>query len=285
MIVGHRNKSVTIILCTNDSKLQNMRQILFVVFLLIVGFCKAQEIEEPVLKTNLLFEDSCTGSWKDSWMLDGERAHVINSSKGMELIAGPEAGNDTCHAVLWTKNEFSGHICIEYEYTRTDSANRFVNILYFMATGNGSADYPKDISLWNNKRRVPHMRTYFNHMNAYHISYAAFPVDNDGSQNDYIRLRRYMPDGRGLKNTDVPGDVFNTGLFKYGVSYHIMIYLVEDAIEMRIQNLQNKQELNVYKWDASMYPSCLEGRIGLRHMYTRNAIYKNFKVWQLSSNN
>jgi hypothetical protein len=30
-----------------------------------------------------------------------------------------------------------------------------------------------------------------------------------------------------------------------------------------------------------MFPACESGRIGLRHMYTRNARYKNFKVWKL----
>jgi len=66
---------------------------------------------------------------------------------GMELLAGTEHGNDTCHTVLWTKPSFKGNICIEYDYTRTDTVTRCVNILYFHATGNGEPDYPADIQL------------------------------------------------------------------------------------------------------------------------------------------
>lgn len=259
-----------------------MRKLLVLIAPLLVAISNAQNIDEKLKKTDLLFYDECTGSWMANWMLDGLRGRVENSSEGMELIAGSGVGNDSCHAVLWTKQQFSGDICVEYEYTKTDSANCFVNILYLMATGKGSADFPEDISLWNDLRRIPYMQTYFNHMNAYHISYSAFPVDNDGTQEDYIRLRRYMPDGRGLKDTDVPGDVFNTGLFKQGKSYLIQVYVVASTIEMHVRSLEYLGDEKVFKWDASMYPTCQKGRIGLRHMYTRQAQYKNFKVWSLS---
>ena len=229
----------------------------------------------------LLFEDSCTGSWKNNWMLDGERAKVINTEDGMELIAGPEFGNDSCHAVLWTKKEFKGDISIEYDYTRTDTATRCVNILYFMATGKGN-DYPVDISLWNDKRKVPSMRTYFNNMNTWHISYAAYAADYGETKEDYIRLRRYMPGGNGLQNTDVPGDIFDTGLFKPGIPYHIKVSLRGTTVEMQVSNMQDKQDKKVYRWDVSMFQKCTEGRIGLRHMYTRSARYKNFRVRSLT---
>jgi len=124
-------------------------------------------------KSELLFEDIGVDDWKGQWMLDGERSAVINTSEGMELVAGPEHGNDTCHTVLWTKQSFKGNLLIEYDYTRTDTTTRCVNILYFHATGKGG-DFPKDIAQWNDKRKVPRMKTYFNNMNTYHISYAAF---------------------------------------------------------------------------------------------------------------
>jgi len=235
----------------------------------------------PWAKTNLLFEDAGTGKWQEKWMLDGQRSEVINSELGMELIAGSERGNDTCHTVLWTKQSFQGNICIEYDYTRTDTTSRVVNIIYFHATGKGDAEYPGDIALWNDKRIVPHMHTYFNNMNSYHISYAAFPYSNDSANNDYIRLRRYNPEKKGLKGTDVPGDHFKTGLFKPGVPYHIQVFRHNNQIEMHIQNNQNVSEQLICKWDVSMFPPCESGRIGFRHMYTRNARYKNFKVWEI----
>ena len=164
--------------------------------------------EHPWLKSELLFEYQGSENWEAKWMLDGERSRILHSEEGMELIAGTEAKNDTCHTVLWTRQSFEGDICIEYDYTRTDTSTRFVNILYFLATGEGSPEYPSDISLWNEKRVVPHMRTYFHHMNTYHISYAALSKDGE---NDYIRLRRYDPPKKRLKGTDIPEDYFPKG--------------------------------------------------------------------------
>lgn len=232
-------------------------------------------------KGRLLFEETGTKNWQEKWMLDGERAHVRHTAKGMELMAGPEYGNDTCHTVLWTKQSFQGDICIEFDYTRTDTATRAVNILYFHATGKGDPDHPVDIALWNDKRVVPQMRTYFNNMHAYHISYAAFPADAYSPGNDYIRLRRYNPDNKGLQGTLVSGDHFKTGLFRSNVPYHIRVVKYKNHIEMHIQNKQNPSENLTCAWDVSTVPPCDSGRIGLRHMYTRRARYANFKVWEL----
>ncbi len=234
-------------------------------------------------KSTLLFEDTCTNNWQQKWMLDGQRSKVINTEEGMELIAGSEHGNDTCHAVLWTKQSFEGNICIEYDYTRLDTNTKaVVNILYFHAVGKGDVEYPTDIALWNDKRVVPHMSTYFNNMNTYHISYAAVSYNENSPNNDYIRLRRYNPNKEGLEGTDVPGDHFKTGLFKTDETYHIQVFRYNKDIEMHIQNKNDTSEHLVCKWDASIYPLCESGRIGLRHMYTRNARYKNFKVWKLN---
>ena len=44
------------------------------------------------------------------------------------------------------------------------------------------------------------MSMYFNHMNTYHISYAAYGNTDEPDKHDYIRARRYMPEsGNGLK--------------------------------------------------------------------------------------
>ena len=258
-------------------------------YLLLIGFSfcvvnscdHADNTKSVWSKKELLFEYSGTEDWQSKWMLDGQRSKVINSVEGMELIAGPEHGNDTCHTVIWTKQSFNGDICIEYDYTRTDTTTRCVNILYFHATGKGTADFPTDIALWNEKRIVPHMRTYFNNMNTYHISYAAFSAKEYSGDNDYIRLRRYRPDQKGLKNTDIPDDYFRTGLFKPYVTYHIQVFKYKNQIEMHIQNQEEESEALIYKWNTSDFPPCESGRIGFRHMYTRSARYKNVKVWKL----
>ena len=138
-----------------------------------------------------IFLDPCTQDWQDQWFLDGKKATITSSETGMDFLAGPTALDDSCHAVLWTKQSFCGDLKIEYEYTRLDTAVRYVNILYVQATGSGKEDFKKDILQWSQFRTVPAMRKYFDHMNTYHISYAAFGMQNDDAQQDYIRARRY----------------------------------------------------------------------------------------------
>ena len=146
--------------------------------------------------------DGCTRDWKAKWFLDGEVGTVTNSKEGMTLTAGPEFKNDAHHMVLWTKDTFEGDLKIEYEYSRLDEATNCVNILYIQATGSGNGPYAKDITKWSELRKVPAMKTYYNHMNTYHISYAA----NPGTKKAYIRGRRYMPERQGLKGTQLKPD-------------------------------------------------------------------------------
>ena len=47
----------------------------------------------------------------------------------LELTAGPEFKNDAHHMVLWTQDNFTGDVKIEYDYTRIDQATNCVNIL------------------------------------------------------------------------------------------------------------------------------------------------------------
>ena len=79
--------------------------------------------------------------------------------------------------VLWTKESFSGDIKIEYDYIKTDDESRCVNILYIQATGDEEGVYEKDISKWGKLREIPAMKTYFENMNTFHISYSAFGND------------------------------------------------------------------------------------------------------------
>ena len=101
------------------------------------------------------FHDSCTGDWNENWDLDGLKATVENGANGMEFTAGPEAFNDAHHAVLWSKKDFKGDLKIEYEYTRLEKENRWVNIIYIQATGSGNNGFDEDISKWADKRTIP----------------------------------------------------------------------------------------------------------------------------------
>lgn len=229
---------------------------------------------EAWTKKTLLFEDSMTKDWTQKWFLDGKKARIDNLLTGMYYAAGPEYKNDTSHAVLWTQRTFSDDILIEFDYMRTDTSDCCVTIVYFHASGKGGPEYPKDITQWNVKREVPTMSTYFRNMNAYHISFA--------TAGDYIRLRRYDPSkGIRLKGTDLPPDTFGAGLFKAFQNYHVQIIRYQDKIVLKVQNKDDAMDKIRLEWDATQAPPCNDGRIGLRHMYTRSAIYKDFKVWQL----
>lgn len=220
-----------------------------------------------------VFHDPCTQDWQERWSLDGLKATLTNSVNGMDFIAGPEARNNEHHAVLWTKQDFEGDLKIEYEYTRLDEEIRMVTILYIQATGSGEPGFDKDISLWADKRAVPTMSTYYNNMNTYHLSYAAYGMRNDEPGNDYIRARRYIC--KGLKGTELENEYLKTGLFEPGVPHRITVIKRDMEIFMHIRN--DEKELFCH-FVNSRFPPITEGKIGLRHMYTRGARYKDFKV-------
>jgi len=221
----------------------------------------------------ILFSDNCTQDWTEKWSLDGKVGYVENSKEGMTLHAGPEIKNDAHHVVLWTKESFYGDLLIEYDYTRVDSRNDQVNIIYIQATGGGEGVYSKDIFDWNELRVEPSMRSYFNNMNVLHISYAAL-----SEEDDYIRARRYRPDlNNKMVGTEL-GSQYNTGFFDTGIKHHITIIKKGFDLYMKVSN---DQQTFLYKWNYEDHPEIVEGPIGLRHMTSRSSMYKNFTVKQL----
>jgi len=251
-------------------------------FLASYTFCNADEKQFEKISSDkrwkLAWEDNCTENWRDKWFLDGQRAKVTNSEKGMTFSAGSEMMNDTCHAVLWTKQTFEGDVKIEYDFTRNDEAVKCVNILYIQAVGKGNEPYAKDITEWNHLRIVPHMSTYFENMDALHISYTAFEMKNEDPNADYIRVRRYpVKEGANFtKTTEVEPAFFNTDLFKTGLRYHITYVKTNEDFFMKVEGDGHRK---LYHWDISTYPQLQDGHIGLRHMFTRSSIYKNFKIY------
>jgi len=225
--------------------------------------------------------DAETGGWKDGlwqkkWFLDGEIGSVDNEAQGMHLHAGPRWKDDAHHMVLWTKQEFAGDLKIEYDFTRTDMEDTgSVIIIYIQATGDGSAEFPEDITKWNAHRAVPTMGKYFHNMNLYHISYATGSPFMEGGAADYVRARRYMPDGDTLRGTELSPEYAGTGVFEPGVTYRITIIKQDREIAMKVA----EPEKTKYFWFKNdKLPVVTHGRIGLRHMYTRSARYKDFRV-------
>jgi len=258
------------------------KTILFTALAMLVISINAQE--ETFEKLQKLdweqsFFDPGTSDWTEHWLLDGLKARVYNSPRGMEFYAGPVPAEDSSHSVLWTRKSFSGDVKIEYDYTRLDAATKYVNIIYIQATGSGKGDFSAEIFNWSEMRSIPAMRMYFNHMNTYHISYAAYGNTDDPGKLDYIRARRYMPEtGRGLEGTDLVPDYLNSGLFQPGIKHHITIIKYGNDLYMEIIGPNKKM---LCHWENTRLPPIEKGRIGLRHMASRNARYKNFRVSEI----
>ena len=250
------------------------------------------------------FFDSCTEDWRKRWLLDGERAIVKNSPQGMIFSAGPVEKDHASHAVIWTQKSFVGDVKIEFDYTRMDTINRNVNILYIQATGIGRGPYDKDIAKWSYLRAIPYMKSYFQNMNLLHISFAAY--DRDDPKKDYVRARRYpvKPDLKFNEITIEP-DNFETGLFEPGIVHHFTVIKKGHDLYMKVAPFPSSLPLRLptqggaagegsksrqghcvgarlFYWNTSRFPPVTEGRIGLRHMWTRCSRYKNVRVSTLA---
>lgn len=242
----------------------------------IIGKPKEQEAFDKAMAVQWkqVFADDCTGDWQDKWFLDGEIGRVKTGPEGMTLTAGPEFKNDAHHMVLWTKQSFEGDLKIEYDFTRIDNENRCVNILYIQATGSGKGPWKTDIAEWRGLRKVPAMAMYFNHMHTYHVSYAAF--GNDGTdETGYIRGRRYLPEGKGLRGTELVPEFRPEGLFETGVTHRITVIKRDRDLFLRISNPQRTFHGHMRN---PKLPPITEGRIGLRQMFTRSSRYGDFRV-------
>lgn len=225
-----------------------------------------------------LFNYNGQKDWKSYWFLDGEKARVVTEKNGLALYAGDTFMDHSSHTVLWTQNSFKGDIQIDYDYTRLDETKKCVNIIYIHAKGTGEKGFEQNIKLWKDKRKEPYMHLYFNHMNAYHISYAAFGMKNEDPSDDYIRMRRYQPLKVPFIKSALKEEYFKTDLFKPFVTYHITIKVRQKELEMQVSNADQKK---TFKWSLLGCDRLNEGRIGLRHMFTRNAHYAHFKVTSL----
>jgi hypothetical protein len=214
------------------------------------------------------FADSGTGNWQDKWTKDGYKSIIRNTRKGMDFASGDSTTNFD-HEVLWTKEFFEGDLLIEYDFTRIDSNDHNVCILYVQATGVGTNAFPNDIMEWATFRQMPKMSYYFRNMNALHISYA---VNRAG----YIRARRYpiLPD-KSWDDTKVPPLYSGAGLFETGKTYHMTVIKKGNIFMMEVKG-DGKRKL--FGWNTSNFAPITEGRIGLRQMYQRRSLYANMKI-------
>ncbi len=226
-----------------------------------------------------VISDPLTSYDSSDWVLDGRKSRVDVDEKGLILSAGAVIEDNAYHTVLWHREMLYGDVMVEYDYTRIDkSAQGSVNIIYLLAQGSGVGEYTKDIMEWNHLRVIPDMRTYFNNMNTYHISYAVQKTDR-AKEDDYIRARRYNPTaGNGLHDTDLQPEYYDVHLFKPGVKYHITVMLRGDKMFMEVEG---DGERRLFWFGVDTKTKLTEGYLGFRHMWGRSARYANLKVYQI----
>lgn len=218
----------------------------------------------------LRLEDSGTDGWKSRWFLDGDTAILTNTPHGMELASGAESLGDAGHCVLWTKESFRGDLRVEYDFTRLDSSEKGVDIIYLQATGSGKPPYAEDILEWAGLRKSPSMKLYFDHMHTYSVSYA---VGMPGSE--YVRLRRYQPEAKGLEGTEVPPAFGRTDLFGKGTLHRMTFIKHGQEIFLRVRADQRE---GFYYWKNDHLPPVESGRVGLRQMAGKHGLYGNVRI-------
>ncbi len=84
-----------------------------------------------------------------------------------------------------------------------------------------------------------------------------------------------MPDGRGLRGTGLQPEYESETLFEPGVPHKVTVIKTDRDLHMRIENAEETFHAHVRNTD---FPVVTEGRIGIRHMFTRSSQYKNFTV-------
>ena len=256
--------------------------ILTLFFSILINAQKTDDKEFDILNKSkqwqLQFKDSGTKDWQSKWFLDGLQANIKNTKAGMLFNTGTKPGDDAGHAVLWTKDSFKGNVKMEFNFSRKDSATKWAIILYLQATGTGIAPYVEDISKWNNLGEIPAMKTYFTNMKALHISYSSFENDNTDSKKDYVRVRQYpvLPGQNFNTTTEIPNAFFETGLFKTDETYKITVIKTNEKLYFKVAG---KNSSKLFSWNLKNNPPLLEGRIGLRQMATRTALYKDISIY------
>ncbi len=233
----------------------------------------------------VLFEDPMTGNWQEHWFLDGTKATLEHRDGGLSFAGGTITKEQdkeqyhAHHAVLWTKQVFEGNLFISFEMTRVDTSGYGNTLLYIQAQGIGTPPYVEDIHAWKDLRMVPAMDKYFTYMSLLSVSFR-----------ENIRCKRYPLQ-------DTAGNQYDGALFQPmeeydgiipGKTYAVEVEKRHPHLTLRLCDAANKQLLKECRWDVSRNPEAQmpriiqKGRIGLRHMSTKQVIYRNFKVKQLS---
>ena len=236
--------------------------------------------------SQILFTDPMSENWPDQWFLDGEKATLQHRDGGLFFSGGTVTKDDdpveyhAHHAVLWTKREFEGDIRVSYQWTHVDTSDYGAILLYIQAQGIGEGPYDRDIFLWREMRSVPAMDKYFKNMNLISLSIR-----------ENVRCKRYpWFDREGNQYADgglIDPMVEYKEKIEPGKTYRIVVEKRNPMVSFRIIDTATGEATIDHTWDTTKIDEGYEvkqitkGRIGLRHMATKQAIYKDFKVEKL----
>ena len=256
-----------------------------------IGLDQAMRVlkDDKDAEAGILLQDPMTGDWRENWLLDGKEATLRNTENGLFFSAGTVTKSDdpeeyhAHHAVLWTQKEFEGDIKISYEMTRVDDSNYGTTLLYIQAQGIGTPPYVEDISAWNELREIPNMGTYFTYMDLLSLSFR-----------ENLRCKRYpwrdenleWYSGRGLIEPMVDYDYEK---ILTGKTYLVEVEKRAASLRLRLVEKESRNLMIDHTWNTDNIAEDIEprqiqkGRIGLRHMATRQYIYRDFKVESLIS--
>ena len=233
----------------------------------------------------VLFEDSMAADWEKNWFLDGKKATLEHRDGGLFFSGGTVTKEDdpeeyhAHHAVLWTRRVFEGDLRITYQMKPVANPGYGATLLYIHAQGIGKPPYVEDIYEWRGLRDVPDMSIYFTYMNLMSLSFR-----------NELRCRRYPWRNEKLEWFPTRGLVepmVDCPPMIPGKTYQVLAESVGDSLRLQIVDQENGKPLADHTWDTSridagIMPRRLDkGRIGIRHMSTRQFIYWNFKVERL----
>lgn len=234
--------------------------------------------------SQVLFQDPMNEDWQANWFLDGKKAALEHREGGLYFAGGTVTKSDdpkeyhAHHAVLWTKQPFDGDIRISFEYKPVDPDIYGNVLIYIQAQGLGVGPYAKDIHAWRELREIPAMDKYFNHMSLLSISLRnelrckRYPWNDVEKNISFAPLIEPMHDWPGMRRNQW---------------YRIEIDKRLRSLTFRYYDLDSGEPLAECTWDTSKNPEQQRprfveaGRIGLRHMSTKQSIYRDFKVSRL----
>lgn len=232
-----------------------------------------------------IFEDNMEEDWQKNWFLDGKHATLEHRDGGLYFAGGTVTKEQdpkeyhAHHAAIWTKQVFEGDLRISYLMKRVDKSDYGNTLLYIQAQGIGTPPYVEDIHAWRQLRDIPDMSIYFTYMDLLSLSFREdirckrYPLRD-------VKLVNYANDGLLEPKLDYPG-------LTPGATYQVLVEKTGESLRLRLFDDSGENLQADHTWDTSRIDEGIEprqvrkGRIGIRHMATKQFIYRNFKVEQI----